>query len=141
MHLHFSSCIGSIFDNLTVQYVLMPQLLVSNKNDSASHCQFAEACMPSGCSDLFPIASHSQQECRNVECPAVNQFLTLCRVLQPLQAAAISFTALENYSKAAEAQHLIAVVCHAINNTSMRNAAAGEFHKLTWQAQQAQCCC
>ena len=66
--------------------------------------------------------------------------LCCCSVLQPLQAAAADFAALENYSKAAEAQHLIAVVCHAINNTSMRNSAAGEFHKLTWQARQAQAC-
>ena len=63
-----------------------------------------------------------------------------CRVVQPLQAAAAAFSALEDYSKAAEAQHLIAVVCHAVNNTSMRNAAAGEFHKLTWQARQGQAC-
>ncbi|KAL3146194.1 hypothetical protein ABBQ32_002900 [Trebouxia sp. C0010 RCD-2024] len=61
-------------------------------------------------------------------------------VLQPLQTAAAGFAALEDYSKAAEAQHLIAVVCHSVNNTSMRNAAAGEFHKLTWQARQAQAC-
>lgn len=62
------------------------------------------------------------------------------RVLQPLQAAATGFAALEDFSKAAEAQHLIAVVCHAVSNTSRRNAAAGEFHRLTWQAQQTQGC-
>ncbi|DBA68299.1 TPA: hypothetical protein ACH3X2_013621 [Trebouxia sp. C0005] len=61
-------------------------------------------------------------------------------VLQPLQAAAAGFAALEDYHKAAEAQHLIALVCHAINNTSRRNAAAGEFHKLTWHARQGQAC-
>ncbi len=63
-----------------------------------------------------------------------------CRVLQPLQAAAAGFAALEDFHKAAEAQHLIALVCHAINNTSRRNVAAGEFHKLTWHARQGQVC-
>ena len=63
-----------------------------------------------------------------------------CRILQPLEAAAAGFAALEDFHKAAEAQHLIALVCHAINNTSRRNAAAGEFHKLTWHARQSQAC-
>ena len=63
-----------------------------------------------------------------------------CRVLQPLQAAATGFAELEDWSKAAEAQHLIAVVCHTVNNTQMRNTAAGEFHRLLWQAQQCEAC-
>jgi len=63
-----------------------------------------------------------------------------CRVLQPLQAAAAGFAALEDFHQAAEAQHLIALVYHAVNNTSRRNAAAGEFHKLTWHACQMQAC-
>lgn len=63
-----------------------------------------------------------------------------CSVLQPLQAAARGFTALEDYSKAAEAQHLVAVFCHAVKMTAVRNYAAGEFHKLMWQARQAQAC-
>lgn len=71
-------------------------------------------------------------------CRATSRLCALCSVLQPLGAAAAGFTALEGYSKAAEAQHLIAVVCHAVNDTGLRNVAAGEFQKLMWQARQGQ---
>ena len=48
--------------------------------------------------------------CRFAQCQEAIGLLR--RVLQPLQAAATGFMLLANYSRAIEAHHLIAVVCH-----------------------------
>ena len=59
----------------------------------------------------------------------------LCRYTGPLQGAAQAFEAVENWSKAAEAQHLLAVTAHSLQNASLRNTAAVAFRRLQRQAQ------
>lgn len=63
-----------------------------------------------------------------------------CRVLEPLQAAAQAYEAVEAWQHAAEAQHLLALVCNSIQSISMRDAAATAFHRLERQAKHVEAC-
>ena len=59
----------------------------------------------------------------------------LCRYTGPLQGAARAFEAVENWSKAAEAQHLLAMTANSLQNASLRNTAAAAFRRLQRQEQ------
>ena len=61
----------------------------------------------------------------------------LFRYLKPLEEAARIFGDLEDWVSAADAHHLIALVCHTARDLGLRNAAAAHFQKFSSKAQLA----
>ena len=60
--------------------------------------------------------------------------LTLCRYLAPLKAAATAMEECEDWAGAADAQHLVALVCDSAHLLPQRNLAAGSWQRLSARA-------